>query len=403
MSNAYPPTAEGRSPILSLDDKLIFMHFAKTAGTTVHNLLCKLFKDEDICPERLSNIDQWPSCDLDKYKFFSAHASLEELSFIPQPSKTITFLRDPLERSISLYQYWKSFSNDFIEQNNPVGPRLAKAFSIKDFFSKEHFRQTYRIWNMYTAALVSKKAWYNSNFGKINKLSILNEAMDNISQLDFIGLSEDLQESMSRLCYKLDIRELYEERKFNVTELNHTALPDRYNAVSKIDMDEDLLSKLTEANDLDLQIYKHVADRFYGSGPPARPYECVLSDAIAGRVRVARSGSWIDAGRGGFIMHGPYVWLRPGKYQLAVEWQRKANSQLYDFSQGIGFVDVVAKGGTRQFAKVDISSAVLPGVNVTCLEFNVDQMFSDFEFRASIRPGVPLEINRIVKLTPLLA
>ena len=100
LSVAYtlPPSTPGR---LESCDRLVFQHFPKTAGTTVHHCLAALFDPDEICPERFEQFAFWPPDLLRSFRFFSAHTSMRDIRYIPPPIKVVSFFRHPIERCIS--------------------------------------------------------------------------------------------------------------------------------------------------------------------------------------------------------------------------------------------------------------------------------------------------------------
>lgn len=86
------------------DRPLYFLHLAKTGGTTFTSILDRQFAPHEICPAQLwHELLKIPAGQLSNYRCFRGHfyAYLERL--IKRPVQYITFLRDPMERSLSHY------------------------------------------------------------------------------------------------------------------------------------------------------------------------------------------------------------------------------------------------------------------------------------------------------------
>jgi len=113
--------------------RLVFMHIPKTGGTSLHEVLAAQFNPTEICHERFNHLRERASSDLAKFKFFSGHFDLDSINNIPGDKRVITLFREPKDRIISLYYFWRSHKNSVIEKNNLHGPRLAKKFSLLDF------------------------------------------------------------------------------------------------------------------------------------------------------------------------------------------------------------------------------------------------------------------------------
>ena len=94
--------------ILQPDDQLYFLHIPKTAGTTLYALLDQHYPLKDICPEQLSSkVKKIPLEELARYRLIHGHLDYNFIKLLPKKPIIITMLRDPVERIISLYEYWK--------------------------------------------------------------------------------------------------------------------------------------------------------------------------------------------------------------------------------------------------------------------------------------------------------
>jgi ABC-2 type transport system ATP-binding protein/lipopolysaccharide transport system ATP-binding protein len=85
---------------------LYFLRIPKTASTSFVEIFHQQFAPEEICPANLwHELLRIPPAQLGRYRVFSGHfyAYLDRL--IKQPIRCITFLRDPIERSLSHYAH----------------------------------------------------------------------------------------------------------------------------------------------------------------------------------------------------------------------------------------------------------------------------------------------------------
>lgn len=119
MSNAAP--------------KLVFLHVPRTGGTTLHHHLAAHFAPNEICPERFSRLDRYSPDQLEKWRFFSGHFNADEIRRIPGPLFVVTILRNPIERLLSNYYFWKRHRSEAIETRGLDGPRIVKGGTLADF------------------------------------------------------------------------------------------------------------------------------------------------------------------------------------------------------------------------------------------------------------------------------
>ena len=118
--------------------RLVFLHVPRTGGTTLHHHLAAHFAPHEICPERFSRLDKYSPDQLEKWRFFSGHFNADEIRRIPGPLFIVTILRNPIERLLSNYYFWKRQRPETIEKHRLDGPRLIKCGSLADFLRSNH-------------------------------------------------------------------------------------------------------------------------------------------------------------------------------------------------------------------------------------------------------------------------
>ena len=82
--------------------RIVFMHFPKTGGTSLHRYMVAAFAKERVCPERFNVFDRFSDEDLKRYDYFSAHMDYRNLRRCANPAFTMTVLREPKARILSL-------------------------------------------------------------------------------------------------------------------------------------------------------------------------------------------------------------------------------------------------------------------------------------------------------------
>jgi hypothetical protein len=118
--------------------RLVFLHVPRTGGTTLHHHLSANFAPDEICPERFSRLERYSTEQLGKWRFFSGHFNADEIRRIPGPLFVVTILRNPIERLLSNYYFWKRHRPEIIKQHHLEGPKLARRGTLLDFLRSDN-------------------------------------------------------------------------------------------------------------------------------------------------------------------------------------------------------------------------------------------------------------------------
>jgi hypothetical protein len=201
MASLPPPQAGGR--------KLVFLHLPKTGGTTLHHHFSAHFAPDEICPERFSNLHAWPREALDRYRYFSGHFNFDQLRLIPGPLFIVTVLRDPVERLMSNYLFWKRHTEAAIARDRLEGPAIARAVPLAEFLRNPHHQVQDAVNNTMTRYLagqvnVNADLTYRYYAGgaamAVTELEVLHRALGNLLAVDVVGLTSNLHDVYTRVA-----------------------------------------------------------------------------------------------------------------------------------------------------------------------------------------------------------
>ncbi|MBJ3776076.1 sulfotransferase family 2 domain-containing protein [Acuticoccus sp. 2012] len=178
----------------------MFLHLPKCAGTSLHALLSNFFKPDEICPHRGDVITTVNAETLRRYKFFSGHFTKFGVDAIPGPKRVITVLRDPYQRILSLYYFWRSHRPDVIERDNLKGPRAARELGLLDFLKSNRPEVVANINNTLTRSLLGPIHLSQSAGYRLRNVNYAVEtAMLNLQRFNFVAFADTMDEDVPLL------------------------------------------------------------------------------------------------------------------------------------------------------------------------------------------------------------
>jgi hypothetical protein len=248
--------------------KLHFMHIPKTGGSSLWPFIGSQFKFADICPalylynkppvawitsEQVFENLLFPK----EYSLYKGHLGWTPRNlFPPEAIKTITFLRDPLERMLSQYghigrdkiafpklsQRWKNF-DDFIF--DPLLERYLLNQQAQHFCADRCLRDRMPL---DLAEFVGIWAFdIDMTQTEMQRLSL-----ERMHECDFVGITEHYDDSFKQLCMQYKWLPPRESARINVT-------PGR---IKRADLSSQTLDRVRELNQLDVTLYQEATTLF---------------------------------------------------------------------------------------------------------------------------------------------
>ncbi len=253
---------------------LIFVHIPKCAGSTMHDLLQQAV-GVPAFPERHNGLCNWPVGMLADSRFFSGHYDIASLALIPAEHKTmVTMLRDPVKRLLSAYRFLKAHSLEAVARSdqNMGLVRLARDLTPQDFFSHPKLRRHPSINNTMVRQLsgvIPQKRWDaffpNRNHSPApvdrNPDRALDEAVENLRQMDAFGITEQMAESVAHIFTTLGYRKPQSFESSQVLDVIAQENP-LLEPVAPVSLDDELREAMEPHLSVDQKLYDHALTLF---------------------------------------------------------------------------------------------------------------------------------------------
>lgn len=165
----------------------MFQHIPKTAGVSVRSVMACNFRAQDVLhvPDARWRDAPFALAAAERYRFIHGHVQYEFLRDIIHATRVVTFLREPVDRVLSLY---------FFLRAQTVGPNMspgallaveqAKLKSIEEFVSDPHpmiaaMITNYQVQMLITAAEIER-----------GRATWVRDAVENLRSYAFVGIAD---------------------------------------------------------------------------------------------------------------------------------------------------------------------------------------------------------------------
>lgn len=188
------------------EEKVVFLHLPKCGGTTLHALLEQWFGAGALHPERLNGLYFATAAQLAAKRVFSGHFDFYATQLVPGRRLLISFMRDPVERLISLYNFHRAHRPDVVERDRLLLAGLAGKYDIDAYFRAAEVRAHPAINNSIVRYLSDQPQIPHLAPAAAAETSIealCAQAVRNLDAFAFIGFMDDYDGSVGRLARRL--------------------------------------------------------------------------------------------------------------------------------------------------------------------------------------------------------
>ncbi|OYV50071.1 MAG: hypothetical protein B7Z78_12195 [Rhodospirillales bacterium 20-60-12] len=253
---------------------LSFLHLEKTAGISLTAFLSAQFH-----PSQLDR-DDWrtlpphlvqrfgPHLDnhAGKSPLVWGHYDLPSLRRLDPERFVLTMLREPKARLVSLYHFWRSVDPRLIsdDQGNFTVALAHKADLAGFLRTDDPFVRDY-IDNFYVRRLTGYYVTGNDSDPLADDpQTSLNHAIAALDDIEFVGITEYMDESLVRLASCLGIAPPERAPRANVMERNADEDPAAFRAVSRQPISPEAQEALADLTRLDRVIYQRASAAYAG-------------------------------------------------------------------------------------------------------------------------------------------
>jgi hypothetical protein len=233
---------------------IFLMHVPKCAGISVVAFLSQAFAPDEICPTEIHGEWRWQPAEVPEYKLYAGHFSMEFVRAIGRQGTMLIMLRHPLSRALSLYDYWRSYRWDFINEHLPpypnCGPAVAKRFDLPEFLD-----QPFPVDKIYNACA---RQILGTRFDALmpDEEATIAEATAALRAFHWIGLVESFDQSIARLGALLGLPVPQTLPRENDTAQLAAANPGAFEPVEKTHPTDQDCRRILALNKVDMAVYE---------------------------------------------------------------------------------------------------------------------------------------------------
>ena len=233
------------------DQRVVFIHIQKTAGSSI----VRAIKNQT--GTQLPSHGDFATSKRPFHKndrFFLGHFGFNRTREIPAPKFCFTFLRDPIDRIISLYYFWKEDT----ENEYPIF-QTAKQMDLEAFLQSDNPRVRQHIDNVQTWTFVGD-CWgeVRHRHRHLSKSELVEIAKANLATLDFVGFQEN---------YRADSETLFQMLGFDAP-VGNVAVNKTASRPRREDLPASTLRLMAPLVELDDELYRYAMELREQRGMP---------------------------------------------------------------------------------------------------------------------------------------
>ena len=202
------PNVRPKPEPLSLDRPVLFLHIAKTAGTSIVHFFRQRLAVNAVCSH--GDFLQYPAGRIQfrdrllEHRFISGHFGYRHVAELVDDCYSFTFLRDPVERVLSFYNFCQHAD---MQQRFPVA-RAARELGLEGFVSSRLPEVSEVVDNQQLWQLACMY-WREDRrvLARLPEQDLLAMAIEHLTTFDHIGLTDSFDHDFHHILTDLAIDE----------------------------------------------------------------------------------------------------------------------------------------------------------------------------------------------------
>lgn len=266
---------------MPFSDKYLFHHIVKAGGTSLGKLFERILGPTNVFHASGQYL-YTPSTILADYRMVTGHFRFTRGPFHDHSRLYLTFLRDPLDRILSAYYYYRSRPDDVAAEQ----VLLAKQHTFEEFIDLPNPSIRVLMDNHQTCSF----GLADSRSYGLTGTRLLRAAVEVLESYDFVGVYEYFPQSVAAMCRQMGWSALK-----RIPHLNQTV-----ERAGVQDLSRQTRDKLLSLSGMDHELYQYFKKKFTswcpvenqiqsapeaGAPQPAPPYS--LSNAVSARRLVS--------------------------------------------------------------------------------------------------------------------
>ena len=183
-------------PASSRDRQLVFLHIQKAGGNTVLNFIGQHFlESHNLQVYSPAEFDAYHPAEVPHFDLVCGHITARNLAAVRRDALLCTFLREPIDRVLSCYWYFRGYS-DQKRASIRYAVESAKSNSLLGFLRDPTPEVQMHIFNHQARALAGD--W--QVFDDRPAADLLADALSMLEQFHCVGVTEQIDRGVEHLC-----------------------------------------------------------------------------------------------------------------------------------------------------------------------------------------------------------